>query len=72
MHQRRGIEEIYLKSIVEYKNAYRQTDFAQSGNNDFVKENVATVWKDFDIERYASGLALVSDNNGVDFLPVKA
>ena len=67
----RGIEEIYLKSIVEYKNAYRQTDFAQSGNNDFVKENVATVWKDFDIERYASGLALVSDNNGVDFFTGK-
>lgn len=68
----RGIEEIYLKSIVEYKNAYRQTDFAQSGNNDFVKENVATVWKDFDIERYASGLALVSDNNGVDFFAGKS
>lgn len=67
----RGIEEIYLKSIVEYKNAYRQTDFAQSGNNDFVKENVATVWKAFDIERYASGLALVSDNNGVDFFTGK-
>lgn len=67
----RGIEEIYLKSIVEYKNAYRQTDFAQSGNNDFVKENVATVWKTFDIERYASGLALVSDNNGVDFFTGK-
>ena len=68
----RGIEEIYLKSIVEYKNAYRQTDFAQSGNNDFVKENVATVWKDFDIERYASGLALVSDNHGVDFFAGKS
>lgn len=67
----RGIEEIYLKSIVEYKNAYRQADFAQSGNNDFVKENVATVWKDFDIERYASGLALVSDNNDVDFFTGK-
>lgn len=36
------------------------------------KEDIHVIDKFLDNERYASGLALVSDNNGVDFLPVKA